>query len=114
MAYYYHIRVVREKHSLTKSFYPEPFKLDRVYSLAASEFIRKALLWPATIRVEVEETDTQLYGYPADKRRYQRMVLKPKARVDGDVPRTDLWSFFGLGAKAAHLDPSIPVHTINL
>jgi hypothetical protein len=114
MAYYYHIRVVREKHSLSKSFYPEPFKLDSLYSLAAAEFIHKALLWPATIRVEVEETDTQLYGYPEDKRRYQRMVLIPNARVAGDVPRTDLWRFFGLSAKAAYLDPAIPVHTINL
>ena len=110
MAYYHTIRLAQQTKSGIRavtlasnlSAYEEPGK--------AADIIRRAAAMPATLRIEVEETDTQLYGYPMAERTYPRMVIMPK---DGRVFR-----YYGKGADAAHLDESfdarIHLHALRL
>ena len=110
MAYYHTIRIAQQTKSGIRavtlasnvSAYEEPGK--------AAEIIRRAAAMPATLRIEVEETDTQLYAYPMADRTYPRMVIMPK---DGRVFR-----YYGKGAGAAHLDTNfdarIHLHTLRL
>ena len=110
MAYYHTIRIAQQTKSGVRtvtlasniSAYGEPGKAD--------DLVRRAARMPATIRIDVEETDTQLYAYPMAERAYPRMVIMPK---DGRVFR-----YYGKGAGAAHLDTNfdarIHIHTLRL
>ena len=80
------------------------------FPLSADDLIRRAANMPATVRIEVDETDTQLYGYAAEDRTYPRFVIHPK---DGR-----LFRYYGKGDNAAHLDTSFDarrhLHTLRL
>lgn len=96
MAYYHSIRIAQQTKSGVRtltlasniSAHNQPGKID--------ELIRTAAKMPATIRIEISETDTQLYAYPMEERTYPRIVIMPK---DGR-----LYRYFGKGDNAAHLD----------
>ena len=110
MAYYHTVRIAQKTKSGVRtvtiaknvSAFSEPGK--------ASDIIRRAAAMPATIRIEVDETDTQLYGYPMAERTYPRLVIHPK---DGRVFR-----YFGKGDGAAHLDANLDarrhLHTLRI
>jgi len=110
MAFYHTIRIAQQTKSGVRvvtlasniSAYSEPGKAD--------DLVRRAARMPATIRIDVEETDTQLYGYPVAERTYPRLVIHPK---DGR-----LFRYFGKGDNAAHLDANFDarrhIHTLRL
>lgn len=110
MAYYHTLRIAQQTKSGVRTLtlasnipaHHQPGKID--------ELIRAAAKMPATIRIEIDETDTQLYGYPMEERTYPRMVIMPK---DGRIFR-----YFGKGDNAAHLDVNFDarhhLHTLRL
>ncbi len=110
MAFYHTIRIAQRTKSGVRtvtlatnvSAYNDPGKAD--------ELIRRAANMPATVRIEVDETDTQLYGYAAEERTYPLFVIHPK---DGR-----LFRYYGKGDNAAHLDTSFDarrhLHTLRL
>lgn len=110
MAYYHTVKIKQKTKSGIRtvtlgkniSAFKEPGK--------AQALIMKAAAMPATMRIEVEETDTQLYAFPANERVYLSMVIMPK---DGR-----LFRYFGKGATAAYLDTSVdarqPLYTLRL
>ena len=110
MAYYHTIRIARQTKAGVRtvtlasniSAYGEPGKAD--------DLVRRAARMPATIRIDVEETDTQLYAYPVAERTYPRLVIHPK---DGR-----LFRYFGKGDNAAHLDANFDarrhLHTLRI
>lgn len=67
-------------------------------------FIRKALAMPKTLRVEVDEEDTQLFGLPISQRTYQRAVVLKDGRA---------WQFYGHCATAAFLHQG-PLRTFHV
>lgn len=90
MAFYHKVTIVRASGRVTKRFsstYDSPY--DQV-----GNFVRHALAMPKTVRVEVEETDTQLYGYPMAQRSYPRAVALKNGRA---------YVFHGHGANTAWL-----------
>ena len=110
MAYYHSIRIAQQTKSGVRtltlasniSAHQQPGKID--------ELIRTAAKMPATVRIEIDETDTQLYAYPMKERTYPRMVIMPK---DGR-----LFRYFGKGDNAAHLDMNLDarkhIHELRL
>ena len=110
MAFYHTIRIAQRTKSGVRtvtlaanvSAYKEPGK--------AAEIILRAAAMPATVRIEVDETDTQLYAYPMAERTYPRMVIMPK---DGRVFR-----YYGKGDNVAYFDTSFDarrdLHTLWL
>lgn len=109
MGFFHTIRVVQSTVSglrtvtLAKriSAYEQPGKIN--------EIARKAMAWPATVRVEIDEEDTQLYAYPADDRVYQAQVLHKDGRA---------FRFYGKGSNLAGLvegfDTRKHMHTFRL
>lgn len=97
MAFYHTIRLVQRTkggiRTLTiakrVSVYEQPGKV--------SDIARKVLACPATLRVEIDEEDTQLYGYPAQERSYQSHVLHKDGRM---------FRFYGKSSNQAYLDPN--------
>lgn len=95
MGFYHTVRIAQKTKTgirtvtLAKniSAYNEPGKAD--------ELIRRAANMPATVRIEVDETDTQLYAYPMAERTYPHTVIMPK---DGRMFR-----YYGKVANAAYL-----------
>jgi len=110
MAFYHTIRIAQATKSGVRtvtlatniSAFDQPGKID--------DLIRRAAAMPATVRVEVDETDTQLYAYPMAERTYPRLVVMPK---DGR-----LFRYYGKGDNAAHLDANFDarrhIHTLRL
>ena len=110
MAYYHTVRIAQKTKSGVRtvtlaasvSAHNEPGRVD--------DLIRRAARMPATLRIEVDETDTQLYGYPMPERTYPRLVIIPK---DGR-----LFRYFGKGDNAAHLDANFDsrrhLHTLRV
>ena len=96
MAYYYTIKVVRNTRNgvrtvcLGKDVY--------VGSHAARTAVAALVVWafkmPATIRVELDERDTQLLSYRDEERIYQKHVL---------LKNGQLWKFYGKGSNKATL-----------
>lgn len=109
MAFFHTLRVVQRTVSgertvtLAKriSAYEQPGKIN--------EIARKAMNWPATVRIEIDEEDTQLYAYPADERTYQSQVLHKDGRM---------FRFYGKGSNLASLVESFDtrknMHTYRL
>lgn len=96
MGYRHRVTIVRASgHNLVKNFVDidpktsEYCPRDRITSLIA-----KAIGWDKTIRIEIEETDTQLYGLPVARRTYQRAVILKDGRI---------FEFIGFDANYAHL-----------
>ena len=110
MGFYHTVRIAQKTKTgirtvtLAKniSAYNDPGKAD--------DLIRRAANMPATVRIEVDETDTQLYAYPIEQRTYPLFVIHPK---DGR-----LFRYYGKGDNAAHLDASFDarrhLHTLRL
>ena len=74
MAYYYKVKIIRAKQQISKTFGPVFNHGD------VDAFIRKAAAMPATVRVEVDMTDTQLYGWPmAERTSLCAVVTKTRA-----------------------------------
>ena len=75
----------------------------------ASDIVRKAMAWPSTVRVEIEEEDSQLYAYPAGDRSYQHHVLHKDGRM---------YRFYGKNSSHAYLidgfDTRKHMHTYRL
>jgi hypothetical protein len=97
MAYYHTVTIIRNKQKVKKEFTPS----DKCGSV--DEFIRAAIRMPATVRVEVAETDTQLYAYPMAQRSYPRAV----------VTKSGAWVYHGHGAETAWMH-SGPLHTMRI
>lgn len=98
MAFLYKVKIIRAKQQVSRTFGPEANYCD------VDRFIQKAAKMPATIRVEVDETDTQLYGYPMAQRTYPRAVLLKDGRA---------YKFYGLGANTAFLHDG-PLRTFHV
>lgn len=109
MGFYHTVRAVQKTKSGFRtvtvakniSAYEEPGK--------AGELARKAMAWPATVRVEINEEDTQLYAYPAEDRSYQHHVLHKDGRM---------YRFYGKNSNLAYLidnfDTRKHMHTYRL
>lgn len=95
MAFYHTIRVIQRTRSGVRTLTIARELSAHQNPHVADDKVRKALAWPATVRVEVDETDTQLYGLPKCKRTYQKHVLLADGRI---------WHFYGAQAREAHLD----------
>lgn len=80
MAYFHTVTVVRAGGKRVR-FYFKPSDALTHGHRPVTDLLLKAIKWPATLRVEVEEEDTQLYAYPADKRHYPRAVLLKDGRI---------------------------------
>jgi hypothetical protein len=98
MAFYYNVKIVRAKQHVTKHFGSEANSGD------VDRYIRAALAMPATVRVEVSETDTQLHGLPFAKRTYPRAVILKNRRA---------YKFYGHGADYAFLHDG-PFHQFHV
>ena len=110
MAYYHTIRIAQQTKAGVRtltlasniSAYNEPGQIN--------DLIQRAARMPATVRIEVDETDTQLYAYPMAERTYPRLVIHPK---DGRVFR-----YFGRGGSVAYLDANLDarrhLHTLRI
>ena len=110
MAYYHTIRIAQQTKAGART-------LTLASNISADNepgqinyLIQRAARMPATVRIEVDETDTQLYAYPMAERTYPKLVIHPK---DGR-----LFRYFGKGDKAAHLDENFDarwhLHTLRL
>lgn len=89
MAFFRTVRIIRERSI-------QSFKFDVNTNAghdACEAMIRRASRMPKTVRVEVLETDTQLYGLPVEKRTYVQRV----------VNKIGVWLMFGPYSDIASL-----------
>lgn len=105
MGYHHTVTIVRASSTVTKRF--SAFDHDKQQFNPrgqVDDFIRRALKMPKTVRVEVTETDTQLYGYPMSERSYQRAVVLKDGRA---------YQFYGKNCSAAFLHDG-PLHSLHI
>ena len=96
MAYYYTIKVVRNTRNgvRTVCLGKDVYVGSQSDHAAVTALVARAFKMPATIRVEVDERDTQLYAYREEERIYQKHVL---------LKNGQLWKFYGKNSNKAAL-----------
>ena len=96
MAYYYTIKVVRNTRKGVKTVClgKDVYAGSVTTCAGVAALVVRAFKMPATIRVEVDERDTQLYAYPEEERIYQKHVL---------LKNGQMWKFYGKGSEKAVL-----------
>jgi len=106
MTYYWKVKVVRQSgRTVLKSFAGYDYEKECLNARhAVSDYVRKCIGMPATVRVEVEEEDTQLFAYPPEQRRYPKAVVLKDGRA---------WQFYGHAANAAFLHAG-PLRSFNI
>lgn len=96
MAYYYTIKVVRNTRKGVKTVClgKDVYVGSHADRAGVAALVVRAFKMPATIRVELDERDTQLYAYPEKERVYQKHVI---------LKNGQLWKFYGKGSEKAVL-----------
>ena len=111
MAYYYTIKVVRNTRNgvRTVCLGKDVYVGRHAASTGVAALVVRAFKMPATIRVEVDERDTQLYGYREEERIYQKHVL---------LKNGQMWKFYGKNSNKAdlvdHFDMREHAHTYQV
>ena len=109
MGFYHTIRVIQKTKSGLRAVTIGKRVSAYVEHGKAGDMARKAMLWPATVRVEIDEEDTQLCGYPANERTYQKCVIHKDGRK---------FNFYGKNGNLAlldeHFDARLHMHTLRI
>jgi hypothetical protein len=105
MAYYHTVKLIRASGAVTKHFSDFDYDKQQFNPRGqVDDFIHRAIKMPKTVRVEVTETDTQLYGYPFSERSYQRAVVLKDGRA---------YQFYGKNCPTAFLHDG-PLHSLHI
>lgn len=104
MAFNWTVKIIRASGTVTKRFTDfnhDKGQFNRLWQVR--DCVLAAIKMPKTIRVEVQEEDTQLYGYPSNDRSYPMATVLKDGRA---------YKFHGKNANAAFLHNG-PLHSFT-